>query len=261
MTQQHNITQQTIRAFFTARKGEGDVVLCEGVHALKHARRFGAEIVEMYVRDDTAIEDLFARILLPEERAFFLAKSTRLLPEDFAKLSPVSIRTGMIARVKKGRHHSEDIADDGLVVALEHPRDLGNIGAVIRASAARGVAGVITIGDVNPWHAHVLRGAAGLHFAQPIVALKDTDKLFASFAHRPIIACSDEGESMYDLPIASDSVLLFGTERDGILPSTKQRADSICAIPMQDGVSSMNLATSVSAILFGHRRKGSCAEV
>jgi TrmH family RNA methyltransferase len=48
----------------------------------------------------------------------------------------------------------------------------------------------------------------------------------------------------------SGIVYVFGSERDGISAELKKSATKIVRLPMQDGVSSLNLATSVSATLY-----------
>ena len=46
------------------------------------------------------------------------------------------------------------------------------------------------------------------------------------------------------------AVLAFGTERDGLSDDLLARADPRLALPMSRGVSSLNLATAVSGVLF-----------
>jgi tRNA(Leu) C34 or U34 (ribose-2'-O)-methylase TrmL len=48
-------------------------------------------------------------------------------------------------------------------------------------------------------------------------------------------------------------VLAFGTERAGLSAQLLARADARIGIPMRAGVSSLNLATSVAAVLFAWR--------
>jgi TrmH family RNA methyltransferase len=48
-------------------------------------------------------------------------------------------------------------------------------------------------------------------------------------------------------------VLAFGTERYGLSGELAARADARISIPMAPGVSSLNLATSVAAVLFAWR--------
>jgi TrmH family RNA methyltransferase len=50
--------------------------------------------------------------------------------------------------------------------------------------------------------------------------------------------------------IAPRAVLAFGTERDGLSDELLAQADARVALPMRPGVSSLNLATAVSAVLY-----------
>jgi TrmH family RNA methyltransferase len=45
-------------------------------------------------------------------------------------------------------------------------------------------------------------------------------------------------------------LLVFGSERHGLGPELLARADARVALPMRPGVSSLNLATAVAAILY-----------
>ena len=44
-----------------------------------------------------------------------------------------------------------------------------------RAAAGLNAGGVISTGDVDPWHPNVLRGSAGLHFALPVARADSLD--------------------------------------------------------------------------------------
>jgi len=56
---------------------------------------------------------------------------------------------------------------------------------------------------------------------------------------------------MKNMDIVKSAILVFGTERDGVSKSLKEKSNKIISIQMQKGVSSLNLATSVSAVLYG----------
>jgi TrmH family RNA methyltransferase len=133
-------------------------------------------------------------------------------------------------------------------VLLEEPRNLGNIGACIRVAAAADAAGVITTGAQDPWHPEVLRGAAGLHFALPVVRIVEP-----TFDDRRLIAIDPEGDAFDPARLPSRAVLAFGTERHGISEGLLAHSDHRASIPMRTGVSSLNLATSVAAVLFAWR--------
>lgn len=205
-----------------------ELVRLEGFHALKHALRFGADVVD-------AEGDLGD---LPELLAPDVAGRMRALVRPGA---------GVVATARRPAVDVEAaLAGAGLVVGLENPRHLGNLGACVRVAAAAGAAAVLTTGDRDPWSPEALRGSAGLHFALPVARV---DALAAG--GRPLVAVDPEGDEA--TPVPGRALLAFGSERHGLSPALLARADARLRIPMRPGVSSLNLATSVAAVLYGGR--------
>jgi TrmH family RNA methyltransferase len=136
-------------------------------------------------------------------------------------------------------------------VLLEDPRDLGNMGACVRVAAAADAAGVITTGTHDPWHPDALRGSAGLHFALPVVRAAGLVELTGG--ERPLVAIDPAGEPLAAGGLPPRALLAFGTERYGLSDELGARAIARLSIPMRAGVSSLNLATSVAAVLFAWR--------
>ena len=137
------------------------------------------------------------------------------------------------------------------VVLLEDPRDLGNMGACVRVAAAADIAGVLTSGSHDPWHPDALRGAAGLHYAVPVARLEQLDVLAG--CDRPLLAVDPGGDPLDPSELPARALLAFGTEREGLSEELAARAEAHVSIPMRPGVSSLNLATSVAAVLFAWR--------
>ncbi|XVS64300.1 TrmH family RNA methyltransferase [Actinosynnema sp. CA-299493] len=131
------------------------------------------------------------------------------------------------------------------LVLLDNPRNLGNFGAVIRVAAGLGAGGVASIGDVDPWHPNVLRGSAGLHFALPVGRLAGVEDVRGA-----VIAFDAGGRDLRDARIPDDAVLAFGSERHGLSPEVRARADLVVSLPMRPKVSSYNLTTSVAMGLY-----------
>jgi RNA methyltransferase, TrmH family len=72
---------------------------------------------------------------------------------------------------------------------------------------------------------------------------------------RPVVALDPDGATLDATAIPADAVVLVGTERAGLSPALRARADQRVAIPMRSGVSSLNLATAVAVALY-HRHGG-----
>ena len=69
---------------------------------------------------------------------------------------------------------------------------------------------------------------------------------------RPLVAIDPGGEDLRAAGLPPRAILAFGTERYGLSPALLERADARLGIPMREGVSSLNLATSVAAVLFSN---------
>ncbi|QMU79908.1 TrmH family RNA methyltransferase [Streptacidiphilus sp. PB12-B1b] len=224
-------------------------VLLDGFHALKHALRFGTDIRAVLTSDRAAVaelagqlaDDVAARVdaLAVEIPAAALRELVpRVHPTGVVALAARPARAANLARLARQPRRAP-------VVLLDNPRNLGNVGAVVRLAAGFGATGVATTGDTDPWHPTVVRAGAGLHFATAVEQVT-LDQLSSG----PLYALDPEGEDIRGLTFPDAAVLAFGSERHGISPELRARADHLVAIPMQPQVSSFNLATSVGMGLF-----------
>lgn len=223
---------------------DGGLAVLEGFHALKHATRFGAEVLGAWTADPEELEALRAR-MAPD-----VAFQVELVDAD--ALARVVPRAQVVAVARRPAlpHPDVLIASGGAepLVLLEDPRHLGNLGAAIRVAAGAGAGGLLTTGRQDPWHPDALRGAAGLHFALPVYKVKELPG-----GPRKLLALDPEGERFDPRAVPPGAILAFGTERDGITDELLERADARLALPMAPGVSSLNLATAVAATLFAVR--------
>lgn len=237
-------------ARFRRARRDPELAVLEGFHALKHAIRFGAEVVAAATVGAEELDRLAAE-LAPDLLPALSAQATVVEPALLAELVPQAPRTGVVAIA---RRPAFDLAATlaarraAPVVLLEDPRNLGNIGACVRVAAAADATAVLTTGHNDPWHPDALRGAAGLHFALPVAALEHLPE-----SDRPLIAIDPEGAPLRGAELPSRAVLAFGSERQGLSAALLERCSARLCIPMRAGVSSLNLATSVAAVLFAWR--------
>ncbi len=127
---------------------------------------------------------------------------------------------------------------------LEAPRHLGNLGAAIRVAAAADAAAVLTSGHNDPWHPDAIRGSAGLHFALPVGHVDEPPE-------RGIARSSPSIPTARSARHRGTRSSRSGASVTGSATRCWQRADARIRIPMRAGVSSLNLATSVAAVLYG----------
>ncbi len=234
------------RAVAAARRGGG--VLLEGVHALKHAVRFGADVDLIATPDRRRLQELFAQlapdVVLPVD-------VSEVDGDVWRRLAPRELPSPALSVAARPPDRLDEVlaAREGRVVVLEHPRHLGNLGAAIRVAAAAGAAAVVAVGDADPWHPTAVRAAAGLGYA---LAVGRRDVLPAT--PRPLVAVDPEGADLGAAALPDDAVLCFGTERAGLSRELRDRATRRVAIPMRAGVSSLNLATAVGIVLYASPR-------
>lgn len=244
--------RELISQRYRIARRDRSLVVVEGFHALKHALRFGAEIVEAVAVDPEAVEEL-ARELAPELAGTLAPRLERVDAATLAELVPRVPRTGVVAIARRPPVDvAATLADPrpAPVVLLEQPRNMGNIGACVRVAAGADAAAVLTTGENDPWYPDAVRGAAGLHFALPVAAVTALPE-----SDRPLLAIDPDGEDLHPDLVPPRAVLAFGTERHGLSGEVFERAQARVAIPMKAGVSSLNLATSVAVVVFAMRLK------
>jgi TrmH family RNA methyltransferase len=232
---------------FRKARRDPELTVIEGFHALKHALRFGAELVEAVAVDPEELERLTAE-LAPDLAGEMGGRVRRIDTADLVELVPLVPRTGVVAIARRPPLDLAAVLADprpAPVVLLEQPKNMGNIGACVRVAAAADAAAVLSTGENDPWFPDAVRGAAGLQFALPVAAVASLPA-----SDRPLLAIDPEGEELRPGGLPPRAVLAFGSERHGLSDELLARADGRIAIPMRAGVSSLNLATSVAVTLF-----------
>ena len=241
------MSNRSVVSRFVQARSDTSLVVLEGFHPLKHAIRFGAELLDVVTPDIEKVKQL-ARELAPDVIGGLEERLAEVSESVFEELAPMAPATGVIAIARRPSESLDEILNDPApapLIYLEEPSNLGNVGAVIRVAAAVGAGGVLTSGVHDPWQAAAIRGAAGLHFALPVLHVESL-----SPCDRPLVAIDPDGEPLQPSRVPDRAILAFGTERGGLTPELLSKADARLSLPMREGVSSLNLATAVAAFLY-----------
>jgi TrmH family RNA methyltransferase len=251
------VDSQVSRRFANAYRDPALAVL-EGFHPATHALRFGARLEVAVTYDRVKLSAIAAR-LAPDVWAPIEAVLHDVDRALFDRLSPRSLTSPLLSVAPRpGVPAGDPFAPSGRpIVHLDRPQDPGNVGAVIRVAAAAGVEAVLLTGNVDPWSPVVLRSGTGLQYAVRVGRAE-----LSAGTDRPVVAVDPEGEPLAPSALDPDSILVVGGERYGLSPAVRALAERTVALPMRPGVSSLNLATAVSAVLFSwrtsaHERTGS----
>ncbi len=235
------------RCFYAAYRNPQLAVL-EGFHPARHALRFGARLDVAVTYDRQKLLTL-ARRLAPESIPGIEGPLQEVSRERFTRLAQRSLSSPLLSVCARPDYDVAAALTGGTspAVHLDRPRNPGNVGAVIRVAAAAG-AGAVTISGQDPWSPVAIRSATGLQFALPVARME----LSTSWG-RPIVAVDIGCEPLDTASLAPNSVLVVGGERHGLPAWIRDVADRSVSVPMRAGVSSLNLATALAAVLYSWR--------
>ncbi len=145
--------------------------------------------------------------------------------------------------------------DERDLVVLDGVRLMGNIGAIIRTTAALGGSGLVLLnsGLRSIYDRRLIRASRGLVFRLPTVLSTSQELLgFCDEQQLPLIVSGIGGASMdvTHLALLAGRVgLVLGGERDGCSELLDQRARARVRIGMTDRVESLNVSVAAGIVL------------
>jgi len=233
-----------------AREGK---LLVEGVRLVEDAMRAGSFPALLFFQADRT-EDERSQALLSQARAEG-AGCYEVSEQVLRSLSETTTPQGIVAVVPLPRVEPPDNPD--LVLIVDRVRDPGNLGTILRSSAAAGVQQVLlTRGTVAVYHARVLRAAMGAHFRLAMSWRQQWEEIAEQTAGLDVWVSDAHGELTYDSvewtrPVA----LVIGGEADGPSGAARGLAQATVGIPMQGETESLNTAAATAVILFEAARQ------
>ncbi|HQR02968.1 MAG: RNA methyltransferase [Proteobacteria bacterium] len=144
----------------------------------------------------------------------------------------------------------------GSCVVLDRIQDAGNLGSILRSSAAAGIGdAVLGAGCAGPWTPRVLRAAQGAHFGLRIREEPDLPAWLAGYGGRSMAAVVADGVPVQDADLRGPVAWIFGNEGSGIAPALCAAATLRVTIPMATATESLNVAAAAAICLFEARRQ------
>jgi len=222
------------------RREEG-VFVCDGEKLFAEAIANGAEIGQVLLREGGARPELPALPGLPVDVA---------AEEVFSYVSPLENSPGPLFTVRIPAFTG---GKPGRVVVLENLQDPGNVGTVLRTSAALGCDLVVLTGDcADPFSPKTVRASMGALFRQPLLELKREElreQLRAWDLPLYGAALVPEAEDVRTAELSRAAVAV-GNEGHGLSPELLAMCDKKLIIPMTPGSESLNAAVAASILLW-----------
>ena len=139
----------------------------------------------------------------------------------------------------------------GSCVLLDAVQDAGNVGSIMRSSAAAGIRDIfLGLGCASAWSPRVLRAAQGAHFRQRIRESADLEQFLREYRSNSYVTVVSGGMSLYDVRQSGDIAWIFGNEGSGVSPVLSSLASRLVTIPMATDMESLNVAAAAAVCLF-----------
>lgn len=159
----------------------------------------------------------------------------------------------------------DDSEQDQVVLILDGVEDPHNLGAILRTCEAAGVRGVIIPNkkavQVTDTVVRVSTGAANIVPVAIVPNLVNAIKQFKKSNWWVTAIENGEPNSLYDVDLTGKTVIVAGSEGQGVSRLVKETCDHVVQIPMLGSVSSLNVSVSVGITLFEAVRQRTIKEI
>ena len=255
------------RAAVHGTGGHAGEILLDGEHLLQEALACDVPI-ELAAFLDRQVSNVLSPLArLAKDVGARGGRAILVSDAVLAAISPVQHPSGVVA-IARARATDVGVVfaaahDNGphlpLVLVLAGLQDPGNVGAIVRAAAAFGAAGVVAIeGTANPFSWKALRGAMGGTFRLPVAARGTApDVIAAAKEHgvRLVAALPRGGTALHSVDFRRPIAIVLGGEGAGVSSAIMTAADESLTIPMRAPVESLNVAVAAALVLYEAARQ------
>jgi TrmH family RNA methyltransferase len=175
-------------------------------------------------------------------------------PLDFASAAETESPQGVLAVAEIPEHALNSLPMDerARIVVLDAVQDPGNVGTILRTSAALGASAAVSLpGTVDLWNAKVVRSAMGASFHFPV--LSTTWEELDSFRQQHGVAlwgADAAGVPLDTLRPPARLALVVGNEGAGLSADARSRIDILASLPIDSVVESLNVAVATGIFLY-----------
>lgn len=237
----NNLVKETVKLQQKKYREQSGKFLLEGYKPVLEAYDCGLEIEYVFV-DENKLNDY----------EFLDEKVIPTTDVVLKKISTTESAPDCVGVAFQKKYSLQNLQEFNKVVLLENIKDAGNLGTILRTSAAFGAELVVLYGDcVDLYNPKVVRSAVGCLWKLPIVHIKKYDELVQSFENYTKIATLPRSRNMLKIyEVKSPFVVMFGSEADGLSEELIAFSNDDVKIEMMENVESLNLSISCGVVLY-----------
>ena len=233
------------------------LIVLEGFHLLNEATKAGVHIKTVFYTDRFFQEPLNRALLEQYSRTNLFHIDSKAFKSMAQTENPQGV--GAIAEAPSFEQGFLLDQNRRFFIVLDAIQDPGNVGTIIRTSAASAVDGVILLpGTVDPFNPKALRASMGGIFYLPIAQLKSYRewKNFCSSRDIQVIAADLGGSCFFsEVDFRLSSAVIIGNESKGITNELFETVDVIARIPISGEIASLNAAVAAAVFIFERARQ------
>ncbi len=215
--------------------------LLEGFKSVKEAFDAGLNIDYVFVLEEKAENYNFIKdkLILTNEPVLKKISTTDSAPEVVAVAYKKIYDLSILKNAQK-------------VVLLENIKDAGNLGTILRTSAAFGVDAVVLYGEsVDLYNPKCVRSSVGNLWKIPVFQIDNFDEIKNSFEKFHTIATLPLAKSkLINYKVKYPCLVMFGSEAEGLSKKLIDFAQDSVKIEMVNDVESLNLSVSCAVALY-----------
>ena len=274
----NQFSEQIIKTIMKKDKTNTETALLEGKRIINDAIENNLKITYIFFSCKEDLDDIIdLKRLVEQEKATKLIKVTY---KEMKIYSQLKTPPGIMAIVQKPDQNDwKKIIEKNtnilpLILICDNVRDPGNMGTIIRTSAAAGIEKIIlTEGCVDHWNQKVIKAGSGGHFKIPIESkinwneiaskLPETFDLFVADVKNPSNSTESSYHSYHQIDYFPNNnrskVLIIGNEAFGLSTKCYEFVDKFhghyLKIPLSNNSESLNSAIASAIVIYEIRRQ------
>ena len=236
----NDLVKETAKLLRGKYRDELGLFLIEGEKGVKEALEAGVIIERIFTLEGVKG--------YPEDKVIETTEAV------LGKISDAKTYPKVIAVAKQLKSNNDNFKNFNKVLLLEDIKDAGNLGTILRTVSAFGIDGVVLFGDtVDLYNPKTVRSAVGCLWKVPVIQIKDYNILEDMFCQHERIATLPKGLNVVNLNDyipAKKTLVMFGSEANGLSDKLKKFATTNLTIEMAPNVESLNLSISVAIVAY-----------